>query len=261
MTTWTHSALVADVLNQDAANGLVRAKRTGSGWTQGSMVQRVNDLRAYLALSAWTAARLAGRAAITGPPGEGGLAEADPRPLPSAKAERARAASALLRTQQLLAARLVVEGDLQPLTTDLRTEHKAEETQLVPLAAAAIAVGALGVAAAYAYVAHQAAQVIDRQLQRREKTARLIETDARLVELTHDHVSREQQAGRQLPLDEATKEAMRILEARQKQLLKDEPELKSGLEKLGGSIPFKVGAGIGLGLVALVIAGVWYLTN
>lgn len=256
---WVHAATVASVLTGDAEAGLRRALERD--WTSGTPVARVNQFRAYLAMSAWTAARMAGQGVVQGAGGEAMTARAAPNPLPSAPVDRSRIATALIRTQQLLAARLVVEGDALPQVGDLRTEHEAEETSLAPLAVAAIAVAAVGISAAYAYVAHQAAQVIDRQLARREATARLVETDARLVELAHDHAKRETDAGKSLPLDAATKEAMRILEARQKELLKQEPELKSGLEKLGGSVPFKVGAGIGIGLVFAALAAVWYLTR
>lgn len=256
---WTHAATTSSVLSEDAAAGVRRALELD--WQSATPVARVNQFRAYLALSAWTAARMAGQGVIQGAGGEAMTARAAPNPVPSAPADRARIAAALIRTEQLLAARLVVEGDALPQVGDLRTEHEAEETSLAVLAAAAIAVAAVGISAAYAYVAHQAAQVIDRQLARRENTARLVETDARLVELAHNHAKRETDAGKPLPLDEATKEAMRILEARQKELLKAEPELKSGLEKLGGGVPFKWGAGIGIGLVAAALFAVWYLTR
>ncbi|OGO09116.1 MAG: hypothetical protein A2Y61_00605 [Chloroflexi bacterium RBG_13_60_13] len=252
--TWTHVATDPAELTAHVTRAMAAA--SSGEWTPGAA--SVNDLRAYLAYSATVAASIAGRVAAHHDE-EGASSSVDPRPRQGTPRDRAALALALLRTPCLIGARALVDG-LPPLghVTEFRTTTEPEgDTGIAPLAIVAIAVASVGASAAFAYVAFQAAQVVDRYLARTEDTARLVETDARLLDLAAAHVSREKEAGHSLPLDAGTKAAVEVLTAAQRQILKDRPELKSGFEKLGGS--WGLGGGIGLGIAVAAVVAIWWL--
>ena len=253
MSYWIHTASSPAELSGDVARAQARA--SALDWQSGSPEARVNDLRAYLAYSAATAAGIAG-IVRTGSSEAGDTLAVDPRPRSGVARDRAELAAALLRTPVILAARLRADGlGDSGAVGDLRTSREIEETGLAPLAVVAIAVVAVAAAAAYSYVAFQAAQVVDRYLAREEDTRRLVEVDNRLIELASSHVGRERLAGKSLPLDEGTKAAIAALTAAQRQILQNRPDVRSGFEALGGSWSAGV-AGLSLGLVAAIVLAV-----
>lgn len=259
--TWTHSAASRAELTADIVAGLGRA--ISHDWQSGTPVAPVNDFRAYLAYSAATAATLAGLTVRLPDSSEdlsGGRWRVNPNPRASANQERVDLARALMRTWALLGARARLDGLPGPGVQELTTQHDSYDTGIAPLVVAAIAVASVGISASLSYVAFQAAQVVDRYLARSEDTQRLVETDARLVELAALHADREKAAGKTLPIDEPTRQAVSSLTAAQKQILQREPELKSGLERLGGGFGGFSG-GLSLGLVAAVVVAVVLLKS
>jgi hypothetical protein len=79
------------------------------------------------------------------------------------------------------------------------------------------------------YAAAQALQIVDRQLQRREASRRLLQEQEHVRELVERHAEREAVRGRALPLDAATKAAIAAAERQQKELIRREPALESGI--------------------------------
>jgi hypothetical protein len=252
---WVHVARDPSELTAHVSRAMERA-RSGD-WRADSA--SINDLRAYLAYSASVAAAVAGTVGQRRTE-EGLIESVDPRPRAGVRKDRGTLALALLRTPAIIGAQALGDG-LPPLgdVAEFRTATEPEETGIAPLAIAAIAVASIGASAALAYVAFQAAQVVDRYLSRREATAQLMETDSKLVELAASHVAREQVAGTSLPLDAGTKAAVEALTQAQRQILKAQPSLKSGFEQLGGAWSF--GGGLGLGIVVAALAVAWLVLS
>lgn len=256
---WMHSASSSDELGTDVARAMARAK--SRDWASGSPVAQTNDLRAYLAYSAAIGSQFSGNDELTTAAEVAkGIFRVDPRPAASGEPIRTELARLLIRTPALLWAMVSRDGVPEPgAFAVLRTQHDPEEVGILPLVGiVAVAVASVGVSAAISYVAFQAAQVVDRYLARDEQTERLVEVDARLLELASNHAQREQEAKRSLPLDAATRQAMAQLAAVQNAIVQREPELKSGIEKLGTGSGGLFG-GFSLGLVAAALLAVWLL--
>ncbi|MBK8997438.1 MAG: hypothetical protein IPM35_17050 [Myxococcales bacterium] len=177
----------------------------------------------------------------------GKIALIHPAPKSGADADRRRAATVLYRTVELIA-----EGNRQGLgftTTDAKSD-----TGAWPVVAIVAVVG-ITQAAAIGYVAFQAAQVVDRQLQRRADLRTLLAEHAKELELVSQHVEREKLAGKPLPLDEATKASLNATIKRQNDIAaKQQGPLSSGLPNIDAAA-----GGFGLGALLALGAVAWFV--
>lgn len=227
--------------------GLARA--ISQDWTSGTSGDRERALRGLLIETARLMGDLAGQKTAVVPLTKDGkqighVAMIHPAPK-GATGERLRASLVLYRTVELLG-----EGNRQSLgfTT---LDAKAGDTGAWPVVAIA-AVVSVAQAAAIGYVAFQAAQVIDRQLQRRHDMRLLLAEHAKELELVAKHVERERAEGKRLPLDEATKLSLNATIRRQDEIAKKQQgPLSSGIPDIpAGAAGFGLGAVLALGAVA-----------
>lgn len=223
--------------------GLARA--IAQDWTSGTSGDRERALRGLLIETARLMGDLAGQKTAVVPLKQiGHVAMIHPAPK-GATGERLRASLVLYRTVELLG-----EGNRQSLgfTT---LDAKAGDTGAWPVVAIA-AVVSVAQAAAIGYVAFQAAQVIDRQLQRRHDMRLLLAEHAKELELVAKHVEREKAEGKRLPLDEATKLSLNATIARQNAIAKKQQgPLSSGVHDIPAAVGgFGLGAALALGAVA-----------
>lgn len=226
--------------------GLARA--IAQDWASGTSGDRERALRGLLIETARLMGDLAGQKTAVVPLTKDGkighVAMIHPAPK-GATGERLRASLVLYRTVELLG-----EGNRQSLgfTT---LDAKAGDTGAWPVVAIA-AVVSVAQAAAIGYVAFQAAQVIDRQLQRRHDMRLLLAEHAKELELVAKHVEREKAEGKRLPLDEATKLSLNATIARQNAIAKKQQgPLSSGVHDIPAAVGgFGLGAALALGAVA-----------
>jgi hypothetical protein len=165
--------------------------------------------------------------------------------------ERRNAAGALWATWSLLS------DNPQPAAARIATNGDGAATNEAGnplLAAVAIVVGAVVAVAVGVYVVQKAAEVVDRQLARREETQRLIASQGSALKLLAMHAKLEEAAGRELPLTDAERQELANLQAIQNAIAgKSETGLPSPIPK--GS---DIGQGLGFGAVLAAIAA-WFL--
>lgn len=257
MATLTESPNEGQWLHRDDAGiasvveaGLARAK--AQDWTSGTSGDRERALRGLLIETARCMAELGGQKVVAAPlvVGEktvGKVAMLNPAPAPGTPPERRRAAVVLYRTVELLA-----ESNRRAL--GFATIEQKSDTGAWPIVAVA-AVVSIGQAAAIGYVAFQAAQVLDRQLQRRHDLRMLLAEHAKELELISAHVQREKDAGKALPLDDATKLALNGTIQRQNEIAaKQQSPLGSGLPDINAAA-----GGFGLGALLALGAVAWFV--
>jgi hypothetical protein len=200
--------------------------------------------RAWLARGAELQATLAGTVAA-----EGTTIRATLDPSAAADDWRAEAAALLARTAEVLAERTALPTDRvppNPSTDD-------SETGAWPVAVVAVVV--VGAVAAIGWCGYQASQVIDRQLARDAASKELVRTDEIARRFLDAHLERERQAGKSLPLDAATAEALAALRERQRLAAPHAPPLAAPSSGLGAGFGF--GAGL-LVAAAVVLAINWF---
>jgi len=227
--------------------GLARAK--AQDWESGTTGDRERALRGLLIETARCMGELAGKPTnvvplLNGDKEVGKVALIHPAVQSGASAERRRAAVVLYRTVELLA-----DGARRSLGfTTIETKTDAGAWPVIAIAAAV----SVAQAAAIGYVAFQAAQVIDRQLARRHDLKLLLAEHAKELELVSAHVEREKNAGKTLPLDDATKLALNGTIKRQNEIAaKTQGPLSSGLPNIDAAAGgFGLGALLALGAVA-----------
>jgi len=213
MPGWVHrdSRLSARV-----AAGHARAR---SGAWAGASAARADELRAHFIDVCRVAAELHGE---VGNPSESWRAIYIS---PWASTERSWAAAVLVRPIEMLAQS--VRGALSAPEHQTQASSDADAggwPVVVGVAVVVVAGGAL-----VGYAAAQALQIVDRQLQRREASRRLLQEQEHVRELVERHAEREAVRGRALPLDAATKAAIAAAERQQKELIRREPALESGI--------------------------------
>lgn len=125
-------------------------------------------------------------------------------------------ASALYNTFRVLQS-LDDSGLEETGVSTVATEAKATETGALP-AVAIVAIYAIG-AVAVGYAAYQAARVVDRQLARNEATKQLVANHAAAQDVVDRHIQREEEAGKELPLDDASTIVLEALVAEQKSVV------------------------------------------
>lgn len=230
--------------------GLSRA--LSGDWSSGTSGDRERALRGLLIETARCMGELAGAKTVVNDlvkdgQNVGKVALVHPAPRPTAPTDRKRAAVVLYRTVELLA-----EGNRRGLgftTLDAKADVGAW-----PIVAIVAVVGVTQ-AAAIGYVAFQAAQVIDRQLQRRSDLRTLLAEHAKELELVSKHVEREKAAGKPLPLDEATKASLNATIKRQNDIAaKQQGPLSSGLPNIDAAA-----GGFGLGALLALGAVAWFV--
>jgi hypothetical protein len=170
--------------------------------------------------------------------------------------ERRKAAGALWGTWLLLSdnpqpepVRLATNGDGAPPISNAGNPL---------LAGMAIVVGAVAAVVVGIYVAQKAAEVIDRQLTRREDTQRLIASQASALRVLATHAKLEETAGHELPLTEAEQLALGNLQVIQNAIIANkQPPLPSPVPS-GSDVGQGVGQGMGFGMVLAAVAA-WFL--
>jgi ABC-type transporter Mla MlaB component len=113
-----------------------------------------------------------------------------------------------------------------------------------------VALGSLGF---LGYCVHRYSEVVDHNEQRANDLAKLKEADAQALEVVKRHTEREQQAGKQLPLDEASKQALAGLSKIQELIAQ-----KQSVDPAAPPFSFFGLSGLELGAVAAgVVGAVW----
>ena len=236
-----------------AGRGVDRAIR--QDWASGPIADRVADFRDLLVFRSWVAARLSGSA---GAAGEGQALIIAPdytaaAKLPAANA-RARAVNAIGRTGTILARALPgFEGWTPPRVF---ATGPSGDTAFPAIVFAVVEVLVIvAESAAVAYLAHQAAQVIDNALSRRHDFSELVAADATLLRALDLHVEREKAAGKPLPFEAAEIDALALLEKRQAAIVarKTPPISAIGGGDSGGLPWWALPVGIAAAVAAVVI--------
>jgi hypothetical protein len=240
--TWTHRdaalAVSAEWAHSRAAIG---------DWTSGTPSQRVDHLRALIAESAAAIGYFAGTVMIL-PRETGPICSINLRPRPETSPERLALAGRLYATWRIL--QMTDDGGADD---GLETQAQPDTAALLP-AVAIVAISVVG-AIAIAYCAHQASVIIDRQLARNEQTRRLIASHAAALKAVEGHQSREEAAGRSLPIDAATKQVLESLKAAQQTVVaqREEP-MAPFLPDWGGKSASEAVSNVALILGGLVLA-------
>lgn len=218
-----------------------RARR--GDWSSGTREERASDLRGWLVARAWVAAGLAGSSGTREERGE--LLIAPDWTAGNGDTERARAARLFGETTLIVAGAGGWTSDWEQPLGFLTSSGR--DVGLPPVfAAVVLTLGRVAVAAACAYVAHQAAQVVDNALARSATLREIVQADAQALAVIDRHVERERQAGATLPLDDGSKQLLDELETRQRDLRsRVTPPVKSGVE----------GSGIGVAVLAAAVVG------
>lgn len=244
-----HDAQLARHIEQAEARAL------RGDWKSGPFGARAREWQAIVAETAYQIAKLQGKATrIVTPQGEESL-YIDPRLTgPDVPAPRQLAARRLYRTLELLAAGAETSGDWETWADQAPVE--TEGLPAVVMVAIVVTAGA-----AIAYCGHEAAKVIDRELSRKEESARLVQAHATTLDLVDMHTEREDREGRQLPLDAATRAALDALASEQDKIAgKIEPAYGGDLLPTAGPASpwdFKTGALVGLAIGA----GLWLVSK
>jgi hypothetical protein len=123
--------------------------------------------------------------------------------------ERAKAAATLAGTVNIFAR---VAGYKGQSVGDVVTQAPREVGWIPLVVGAVVRIGAYG---ALAWASQYAFEVVDHYLARDAKLKELERTDAVARSLVEQHAEREQKAGKELPLDSATKQALNALSDRQ----------------------------------------------
>jgi hypothetical protein len=218
-------------------------------WTSGTPAERAADFRGWLVYRSWLAAKILGSSGISTEKGALGMSpDYVAAKLHADTNERARLVAALGQTQVILRSALPERSfDLTMLQT------KAGSDVAMPLIAIAVVTVLVAVAesAAVAYLAHEAKHVVDNYLARSQNLQELAQTDAQALKIIDRHVEREDEAKAVLPLDDAEKAALAMLEKRQSEAVKKitgATEVKDS-EWPGWAIPAGIAAAVAAGFI------------
>lgn len=222
--------------------GLDRAQ--SGDWVSGSMGIRVRAFNGWLLERARLMAGFWGEVKVNP---EGTEVYIYPGQLRPVSDERKEAAIALYRTVWVLA-----ESNRQS-GVNLQTNilPPSEDVGAWPLIAAA-AIVAVGQAVAIAYCVEKAAEILDRELARRDDLKQLVQRDKQVLDLAKQHQEREEKAGKQLPLDPVTKDALKAIIKQQNDIVnKIETPLQSRIPTLAQITP--QASAFGIGALATII--------
>lgn len=161
--------------------------------------------------------------------------------------QRAAAARILARSALLYSGGQVDDSDIE-------TSSTGGDTQAWPIIVG-VTVVALGGLAFTGYCVHRSLQVFDAMKQREADFAKLKEVDAQQLALVKQHADREIQAGKPLPLDEATRAALSAAAKAQEVIA--EKQTSGGSQQPSGFFdaisPTQIALGAALGLGALLL--------
>ena len=240
MTVWTHT----DSEGLTEALALGREVAESKSWQVRSLAEAARAWRGLLVETALQQALIGG--------GSVAVSSAGPtvaiNPIGTASdADHRKAALALQRTVQLF-------GGPGGATSDITTRSGASDTGFAwPVAVAAVGVSIV-VAGAYGYAAQNAAELVDRYLTRRAALQTLVATHEQTLRLVRQHTEAEQEAGKSLPLNDATKTALQATIRQQEEVAKrQEAPFSSGLPSLS------FGTGLGMGTIAVAGLAAAYL--
>lgn len=198
--SWTHRAAGA-LLSTDVERGLVRAE--SGDWSSGSRVERLSALRALMVQSAYLCARYGGGLVSE----REGLTAVDLFDALDILGTR-EPARTVVDTWKVLAPESASSPEV--------LETRGGEETTGPLAAVAIVTGAVATAGVYAFVAYQAAAILDRQLARSQAARNLLAADAAVLRVLDSHREAEDRADRDLPFSDAERAVLSELVRRQR---------------------------------------------
>ena len=241
---WTHHD---EQLTAHLEAGMARSR--ARDWQSGPLASRVAELQAVVVETAYQMAKLAGSTSRV-PTAGGETLYIDPRPAAGVPAPRREFSALLYRTLDLLA------QDAQQTEAETYAHQETREAAGLP-AVALVALIVVG-GAAIAYCGQQAIKVVDRSLARDARAAEVMANHAALLDVIDAHTAREDAAGKQIPLDAASRVALDSLGRAQETLAgKSLPDFG---DFGGGLLPttarpwsFTTGALLGLGLAAALL--------
>lgn len=210
--TWTHRD---DALPEHLESGHNRS-RVGD-WQSGPLSSRVDAFRAVVADTAAAMAWFVGTTRLVNSE-TGAKAIYVVSPQTGTPRDRVAVAGRLYATFKVF--QVTNDGGIDG---DIVTTAQTESAGFLA-GVAIVAVVAFG-AAALGFAAHEAAIVVDRQLARNEDTRRMMQAHVKVLELVHQHQQREEQAGKSLPVDAATQQALAALGQQQSAIIakREEP--------------------------------------
>ncbi len=137
-------------------------------------------------------------------------------------------------------------------SSDLQTSSNAGDVGIWPIVVGVCVVdlAALGF---MGYCVHEYAKTVDNQKQREADFAKLKEADGHALNLTKQHADREAQAGKALPLDDATRSALAAVAKVQEIIANkqsvDPPSADGGFFSGFSPLQLAIGAGVALGAI------------
>jgi hypothetical protein len=217
------------------------SRALAADWVSGTPSQRVDHLRALVAETAAAIGYFAGTIR-TVQREDGPVCLIDLRPQPGTHPERLALAGRLYATWRTL--QVTDDGGAE---AGLETRAQPDTGALLP-AVAIVAIAVVG-AVAIGYCAHQAAEIIDRHLQRSEQSRRLMQVHVTALKAVEQHQAREEEAGTSLPLDAATSAMLEQLRSAQQAVVTRRedpfpsflPSLPPDVAKVVEALPWVVG--------------------
>jgi hypothetical protein len=233
LAVWKHTEPTPDSLPTTLLAGYQRAE--SGDWQTGTEAER---LRAWYGLTIETAylmARLAGATESSN-----GTLKIYPAPRAAAPQQRRYAALVLYQTPYLL----MLEHE-RSLELKTEVQSPAGETGFPALAVAGmLAVGvvvSVAQTAALAYVVTRGLELVHQELARRADLKQLVQLHATALAVVREHTAREDQLGRQIPLDPSEKAVLDGLNQAQRELARKQaqplaPELDRMSSAAAGAI-------------------------
>lgn len=241
--TWTHTDTA---LVEHLAAGV---RRCASGdWTSGTAASQVDAFRAVLADTCMAISGLVTQPRVRIDESRQ-TAVADIRPEPGIRRDHTAAAGRLYGTYK--AFQLLDDGGFAGGIETRATGDAAGFLAGIAIVTV-IAVGGVAIG----FCAERAAQVIDRQLKRREDTRRLMATHVAALKVIQEHQKREDAAGRPLPIDSASESVLRELSAQQRAVLTAKEEPLATFIPKATEVGLK-SFGAGAAMVVALVAGYW----
>lgn len=177
-----------------------------SEWTSGTLERRAAELRALLVRSLAAASDMSTTVATT--TASGVLMVPDPVGLTFVDDDHADLAAAIVDAW----AALVPPDEQRPIAEDIATQAGGSDAAAFQVA---VIVGIVACAAVYggviAYVAHEAAAVVDHQLARITQTQQLVAQTGAITRMAEAHAAAEQAVGHSLPMSDVQRTAIAAL--------------------------------------------------
>lgn len=195
---WYHQEPRAGSLAATIEAGYARA--LSGDWSSGTEGDRARAMWGFVIELAAVMGRLAGSVEVNGD-----QVRIDPAIHPEVAQERKQASARLYRTADVL---MNVHESSGGLTTSTPTDTGAVPAFALVVLGVAISIAG---AAAVGYLGQKALEVVNQELARKDQLQQLAKVHAQVSALVRAHVNREDQLGKSLPLDPATKSALDTL--------------------------------------------------